>query len=131
MLFGKAFAQRRSGEAEGEDGAFVGIDAAGCRTHRRFCRKANRADGGEEGGARRMSGEGHARCRAVAEVRRDGVGASQEQSEVHVVMAAVVCGIDQSRFGRQRRFGDERLPHGVGDALRLLVQAVAAGDVRL
>ena len=56
---------------------------------------------------------------------------SQEQSEVHVVMAAVVCGIDQSRFGRQRRFADERVAHRRCYRLCLLVQAVTAGDVRL
>ena len=46
-------------------------------------------------------------------------------------MAAVVRGIDQPGFWRQRRLGDERVAHRRRYRLRLLVQAVAAGDVRL
>ena len=115
MLFGKAFAQRRSGEAEGEDGTFVGVDAAGGRAHRRFCRKAYWADGGKEGGARGRGGEGHATGGAVTEVGRDGVGTLQEQGEVHVGVAAVVRGINQPGFRCQRRFCDQRLAHGCGD----------------
>ena len=109
----------------------MGINAAGCRTHRRFCRDADGADGGEDGGAGRLFGEGHPRGGAVAEVGRDDVGAFQEQREVHVSVAAVVRGIDQPGFWRQRRLGDERVAHRRRYRLRLLVQAVAAGDVRL
>ena len=119
--FGKAFAQRSRDYAKGKDGAFVGIDAAGCRTHRRFCRDADGADGGEECGAGRASGEGHAAGGTVAEEGRDGIGTCEKQGEVHVAVAAVVRGIDQPGFRRQRRFRYQRLAHCRRYRLRLLL----------